>query len=53
MKDDGQIVLIDSKSQILCGTDLKYEYDIATAIIENSLLIITLSDKTMFTYIIT
>ncbi|MBP9779781.1 hypothetical protein KBD33_04140 [Candidatus Gracilibacteria bacterium] len=52
MKDDGQIVLVDSKSQILCGTDLKYEYDITTALIQKSLLTVTLSDKTVYTYII-
>lgn len=51
-KDDGQVVLVDAQSRILCGTDLKYEYEIVTATIENSLLTVTLADGTIYNYII-
>lgn len=51
-KDDGQVILVDSQSRILCGTDLKYEYDIISATIENSLLTVTTSDNSIYTYII-
>lgn len=51
-KDDGQVVLIDSRSRILCGTDLQYDYDIVTATIKDQILTVVLSGSKTYTYII-
>lgn len=52
-KDDGQIVLIDSQSRILCGTDLKYEHEIITATILENILTVVISNGDTYSYIIT
>lgn len=52
MTDDDQVVLINSKSEILCGTELKWEYDITSATITNSILTVETSDKKKFIYIV-
>ena len=52
VKDDGQIVLIDEKSHILCGTDLKWDYTPTDASIENGILNVTISTGEVYSYII-
>jgi hypothetical protein len=51
-KDDEQVVLINSQSQVICGTDLKYEDEITTAVIYDSILTVTLSNGITYNYII-
>lgn len=52
LKEDDQIVLINEKSEILCGTDLKWEYTPTEATIANNILTVKISDGTIFSYII-
>jgi hypothetical protein len=51
-KEDDQVVLIDAESNILCGTDLKYEYDIIMATIRDQILTVVLSDGKTYSYVI-
>ncbi len=52
MKDDGQIVLIDENSYIICGTDMVWEDDIISAGIKDNVLAVQTSNWWTLTYII-
>lgn len=45
MKDDGQIVLIDENSYIICGTDMVWEDDIISAGIKDNVLAVQTSNR--------
>lgn len=51
-KSDGQIVLVNHKSEILAGTDLLWEYEYKEVTITDDVLVVILADGTKFEYII-
>lgn len=51
MQDDDQIVLVDHNSNIIAGTDLKWEYEYKSASIQDSVLTVD-TDHGVFSYII-
>ena len=53
MKADGQIVLIDEDSRVLCGTDMVWEDDIQSASMSEGVLLVQTSNRGSLTYILT
>ncbi len=52
MKGDGQIILVDENSYLICGTDMVWEDDIITASIVDNVLLIETSNRGNLAYII-
>lgn len=53
MKADGQIVLIDDDSRVLCGTDMVWEDNIQSASMNEGVLLVQTSNRGSLTYILT